>query len=114
MRNVLYIILGYLFISQRASQREDVGIAKRKVPKRLRIIFPFLFLRRRYYAVFDLIMMILWHLYFYSWIILSIMHKKITVYTNQYGIIFIFSMLFYVLSTMGVQKKHNEWKENRK
>jgi len=113
MRNIIYLFLSYMAISTRASQREVYGGGKKKIPKKLRILFPLLLLRREKCVFFDIFYMILWHLYFYSWIYMSIKYKSITIYTNEFGVIFICFMLIYALCTMGVQKNYDEWKNSR-
>lgn len=113
MRNIIYLLLSYIAISTRAAQREDYGGVKENIPKRLRILFPFLLLGRKQCVYFDVFYMILWHLYFYSWIYTSIKYRNITVYSNEYGVIFICIMLIYALCTMGVQKHYEEWKDRR-
>lgn len=114
MRNIILFVAFYLVITQTAYEMEQCGGANHTVPKVLQYIFPLLFRRMRFVSGIDMVALIWWHIYMYSWIINVLINKSIWSYYDEFGTVLFVSMVIYMPFSIKEMTCYEKWRKAEK
>ena len=111
MKIIAFGIVFYLAITQTAYGVEKCGSARHTIPPVLRYIFPLLFRKMKYASLIDMVTMIWWHVWVYSWIINVIIHKNLNSYHDDFLAVLIISMIVYTPISLKEYSRYEKWKK---
>ena len=111
MNIIAFGLVFYLVITQTAYEVEKCGSARHTIPPALRYIFPLLFRKMKYASLIDMVTMIWWHVWAYSWIINVIIHKSLNSYHDDFLAVLIISMIVYTPISLKENSRYEKWKK---
>ncbi len=109
MRNLFWSIVLYLMISETAFGVEVRGDAKHTIPPKLRYIFPLLLRKMEKASIVDIIAMICWHVYLYSWIIVMLIHRNLGSYYDEFMTILYILLFIYAPFSLKGYLRYKKW-----